>query len=629
MNGQAYHFGKSDSGGGFDVDMLTNINDDATVDNVYNIAAELANAGSVVDGSRHIGINDEEAAAAEVEAEDEDNNADNDILMLLNGEQDVMKFLSWAMQQLYTYQHLAQLSNGSGRAESYHPGMFNWKKLNLSGHLEPPLSVEEPQYVIVRREQLDEDLTSGYLTEDPKPLRKGLHFQNIFNFNHAPQYKDDPFIPPRGRKHNLPDLDALLNRYETFVPNRGKRDKIKDIFKYDDLFFPNRGKKQKPPKAVATTPQRAFNEEAIGLNSVDSAIDDAEGEKGKQLLDNHVDGNDDSNLTAPPVTNAMRRVLGELDKRLRWRQSRNCSTLVNVYGGAREDCDNEDDDDVDDAVDTLRIGIDKNSDDNSNNYSDTIDSNVVMSDDGAGSGEGVAEAIAIVAALNENDHSPVKSSLLQIDTRDAMSDVVMTTKRPTVGWRGTNMYSRLRRVPSSYGGATRIAANRLRSLLSSAAQSVQRQQMNRATNQQQQQQQTSMKATPRYHGRQLRQEQVQQEQHHQQQRLQLQKKQAQRRASWLMALPSNQVRVNTNDLEALTWRQLQRKPQQQQQKQLDNNKPLTVQHPALAWLQHLPVQKTESQQQIQHGLFGSSGVVNGAAAERKPLESTDHIYFNI
>lgn len=57
-------------------------------------------------------------------------------------------------------------------------------------------------------------------------------------------YGGDPFIPPRGRKHNLPDLDALLQRYETFVPNRGRRDKIKDIFKYDDLFYPNRGKRQ-------------------------------------------------------------------------------------------------------------------------------------------------------------------------------------------------------------------------------------------------------------------------------------------------------------------------------------------------------------------------------------------------
>lgn len=29
------------------------------------------------------------------------------------------------------------------------------------------------------------------------------------------------------------------------MPNRGKRDKVKDLFKYDDLFFPNRGKKHR------------------------------------------------------------------------------------------------------------------------------------------------------------------------------------------------------------------------------------------------------------------------------------------------------------------------------------------------------------------------------------------------
>lgn len=36
-----------------------------------------------------------------------------------------------------------------------------------------------------------------------------------------------------------------MNRYEPFVPNRGKRDRVKDLFKYDDLFYPNRGKKQR------------------------------------------------------------------------------------------------------------------------------------------------------------------------------------------------------------------------------------------------------------------------------------------------------------------------------------------------------------------------------------------------
>ena len=70
-------------------------------------------------------------------------------------------------------------------------------------------------------------------------------------------YGRDPFIPPRGRKHNLPDLDSLLHRYETFVPNRGRRDKIKDIFKYDDLFYPNRGKRQMivSPATAGAAPQ--------------------------------------------------------------------------------------------------------------------------------------------------------------------------------------------------------------------------------------------------------------------------------------------------------------------------------------------------------------------------------------
>lgn len=64
----------------------------------------------------------------------------------------------------------------------------------------------------------------------------------------------DPFIPPRGRKHEngKPNINGLIRQYnDLFVPNRGKKDnkerirkdKIKDIFKYDDLFIPNRGKK--------------------------------------------------------------------------------------------------------------------------------------------------------------------------------------------------------------------------------------------------------------------------------------------------------------------------------------------------------------------------------------------------
>ncbi|XP_060649608.1 uncharacterized protein LOC132786898 [Drosophila nasuta] len=154
-------------------------------------------------------------------------NSNNEVFLLLTGEQDLVKFLHWAMQLLYPHQHGA---NGgkldANSADFYHPGMFIWKKLNFSGHLEPPLIVDEPRYVLVRREK--QNPKEGYqLGDELKAL-------------------DDPFIPPRGRKqHNAPDLDALLNRYETFVPNRGKRDKVKDLFKYDDLFFPNRGKKHR------------------------------------------------------------------------------------------------------------------------------------------------------------------------------------------------------------------------------------------------------------------------------------------------------------------------------------------------------------------------------------------------
>ncbi|XP_036234257.2 uncharacterized protein natalisin isoform X2 [Bactrocera oleae] len=322
VNVNAHVFTQNDDGGGF-YDSMDNINDDDAVDNVYN---------------------DADAVAEMSYDEDEGGNAGNDILMLLSGEQDVMKFLSWAMEQLYPYQHFVRL-NGSERAEYYHPGMFNWKKLNLSGHLEPPLMVEEPQYVIVRREQLEDDLPPG------------------------PQYKDDPFIPPRGRKHNLPDLDALLNRYETFVPNRGKRDKIKDIFKYDDLFFPNRGKKHKPPTTatVALIEQLQHNsdDKANDMNAIDNLpegnVDTGGQIDGRRtlLLRNQVDSSDDSNLTASPAAVAISRLLAGWMKRLR------------PHDG--------------NALGTQRSGFDKNNDDNS--YSETIDSDVAIAD-GYSSGNG-------------------------------------------------------------------------------------------------------------------------------------------------------------------------------------------------------------------------------------------------
>ncbi|XP_034663893.1 uncharacterized protein LOC117898532 [Drosophila subobscura] len=173
------------------------------------------------DSSSSDSYNEELDDAEEEEEENDEQTSSNEVFMLLTGEQDLIKFLHWAMQLLYPYER-PEGNRSESAAEHYHPGMFLWKKLNLSGHLEPPLIVDEPQFVLVRREKL----LDGYHLED---MTK----------------EDDPFIPPRGRKHNSPDLNALLNRYETFVPNRGRRDKVKDLFKYDDLFFPNRGKKQR------------------------------------------------------------------------------------------------------------------------------------------------------------------------------------------------------------------------------------------------------------------------------------------------------------------------------------------------------------------------------------------------
>lgn len=88
------------------------------------------------------------------EDEDEEGENNNEVFMLLTGEQDLIKFLHWAMQLLYPYQQRPTSNRSDGAAENYYPGMFLWKKLNLSGHLEPPLIVDEPQYVLVRREKL-------------------------------------------------------------------------------------------------------------------------------------------------------------------------------------------------------------------------------------------------------------------------------------------------------------------------------------------------------------------------------------------------------------------------------------------------------------------------------------------
>ncbi|XP_017076687.2 LOW QUALITY PROTEIN: uncharacterized protein LOC108111666 [Drosophila eugracilis] len=173
---------------------------------------------SMQDSDSEITSSDSDDSDEDVDDEEQSN---NEVFMLLTGEQDLIKFLHWAMQLLYPIQRpFGNLSDGA--AENYHPGMFLWKKLNLSGHLEPPLIVDEPQYVLVRREKLFDGYQFGDMSKE-----------------------NDPFIPPRGRKHTSPDLDALMNRFEPFVPNRGKRDKVKDLFKYDDLFYPHRGKKHR------------------------------------------------------------------------------------------------------------------------------------------------------------------------------------------------------------------------------------------------------------------------------------------------------------------------------------------------------------------------------------------------
>ncbi|XP_016949966.1 uncharacterized protein LOC108024522 [Drosophila biarmipes] len=198
---------------------------------------------------------------SEEEVDDDEEQRNNEVFMLLTGEQDLIKFLHWAMQLLYPLQRpLGNLSDGA--ADTYYPGMFLWKKLNLSGHLEPPLIVDEPQYVLVRREKL----LDGYQLGD-----------NLSKEN-------DPFIPPRGRKHNSPDLEVLMNRYEPFVPNRGKRDKVKDLFKYDDLFYPHRGKKHRSLFPVADDPFFATRGKKLQLRDLYSNDDPFVPNRGKRHL---------------------------------------------------------------------------------------------------------------------------------------------------------------------------------------------------------------------------------------------------------------------------------------------------------------------------------------------------------
>lgn len=93
------------------------------------------------------------ASKTEKSSRQESNNDvnDDDIVMLLTAEQNLIQFLSWALAELYPYGKFSNRTDND-EADYYHPGMYMWKKLNLSGRLEPPLLVEEPKYVIVRRE---------------------------------------------------------------------------------------------------------------------------------------------------------------------------------------------------------------------------------------------------------------------------------------------------------------------------------------------------------------------------------------------------------------------------------------------------------------------------------------------
>lgn len=95
--------------------------------------------------------------------------------------------------------------------------------------------------------------------------------------------ESDPFIPPRGRKHNSPDLDALMNRYEPFVPNRGKRDKVKDLFKYDDLFYPHRGKKHRNLLAAEDDPFFATRGKKLQLRDLYNVDDPFVPNRGKRF----------------------------------------------------------------------------------------------------------------------------------------------------------------------------------------------------------------------------------------------------------------------------------------------------------------------------------------------------------
>ena len=96
------------------------------------------------------------------------NMSSNDVFMYLTGEHDIIRFLNWALSQLYPYEKF-NLTKGGLDAEYYHPGMYIWKKLNLSGQIEPPMLIEEPHYIIVRKDHhLQEQLKTGKTAQSSK-----------------------------------------------------------------------------------------------------------------------------------------------------------------------------------------------------------------------------------------------------------------------------------------------------------------------------------------------------------------------------------------------------------------------------------------------------------------------------
>lgn len=71
-----------------------------------------------------------------------------DIFLLLNAEQDLIKFLHWAMNQLQPLEEYNRsLVNDS---------MFQWKNSNLSWRREP-MYVQEPRYIIAPAESKKDD----------------------------------------------------------------------------------------------------------------------------------------------------------------------------------------------------------------------------------------------------------------------------------------------------------------------------------------------------------------------------------------------------------------------------------------------------------------------------------------